>query len=446
MQGPPGTGKSQTITNIIAAAVHNGKTVLFIAEKAAALAVVQERLLRAGLGALCLSMHSKKANKRDVLKALDDALRFKTSTRTDAEAADRLANCRDQLNKWSKLLHAPIGRTGQTPYDVIGKQLGLRSGNVKLLPIQLDQVADWSKEEIELALEALGHACDAISKLESVPSSHPWFGTNLQTQSPFDIARLTTTLQEAIQKIDALQSRVAAIHAKIVVQGKPCLADAAALVRAFRHLASAPAGRAALENPLWNNLEAIVKAIDQGEQLADIVAQIDSKFRREAWRIDTTSLLMSFRADGPSFFRRLSKRYRQATADLRAICRAEPPSNLALRIAMVEKLRDAQIAYREFSKIKNYLVPILGPLWADLNSNWTAARRVATWLAQARSHIGANQIIALAARSADVSTFAAYADALDGVNEEATKAVERVCQAIQPDPGHFSEGYFSLLR
>jgi hypothetical protein len=33
VQGPPGTGKSQTITNVIAAAVHSGKTVLFVAEK-----------------------------------------------------------------------------------------------------------------------------------------------------------------------------------------------------------------------------------------------------------------------------------------------------------------------------------------------------------------------------------------------------------------------------
>ena len=33
IQGPPGTGKSQTISNIIAAAVHQNKKVLFLAEK-----------------------------------------------------------------------------------------------------------------------------------------------------------------------------------------------------------------------------------------------------------------------------------------------------------------------------------------------------------------------------------------------------------------------------
>jgi hypothetical protein len=69
VQGPPGTGKSQTITNIIAAAVHSGKSVLFVAEKTAALDVVHDRLSRTGLHALCLEMHSRKANKREMLKS-----------------------------------------------------------------------------------------------------------------------------------------------------------------------------------------------------------------------------------------------------------------------------------------------------------------------------------------------------------------------------------------
>ena len=76
VQGPPGTGKSQTITNAIASAVHSGKTVLFVAEKTAALEVVHDRLRKAGLGALCLEIHSRKANKREVLKSLEQALRF----------------------------------------------------------------------------------------------------------------------------------------------------------------------------------------------------------------------------------------------------------------------------------------------------------------------------------------------------------------------------------
>jgi hypothetical protein len=58
VQGPPGTGKSQTITNCIAEAVAAGRTVLFVAEKQAALGVVHRRLDKLGLGDACLLVAS----------------------------------------------------------------------------------------------------------------------------------------------------------------------------------------------------------------------------------------------------------------------------------------------------------------------------------------------------------------------------------------------------
>jgi hypothetical protein len=70
IQGPPGTGKSQTISNVIAAAIADGKTVLFVAEKMAALEVVKRRLDMAGVGDACLELHSSKANKRSILDEL----------------------------------------------------------------------------------------------------------------------------------------------------------------------------------------------------------------------------------------------------------------------------------------------------------------------------------------------------------------------------------------
>ena len=68
VQGPPGTGKSQTIANVIAGAAMDGKKVLFIAEKRAALDVVHARLVKCGIGPLCLELHSHKANRRHGLR------------------------------------------------------------------------------------------------------------------------------------------------------------------------------------------------------------------------------------------------------------------------------------------------------------------------------------------------------------------------------------------
>ncbi|MDE5549189.1 MAG: DUF4011 domain-containing protein, partial [Clostridia bacterium] len=70
LQGPPGTGKSQTITNIIAECLMDGKKVLFVSEKLAALNVVYDKLKKVGLEEFCLELHSHKANKKQVIDEL----------------------------------------------------------------------------------------------------------------------------------------------------------------------------------------------------------------------------------------------------------------------------------------------------------------------------------------------------------------------------------------
>jgi hypothetical protein len=70
IEGPPGTGKSQTITNLVASSIAEGKTVLFVSEKLAALQVVKNRLENAGLGDFCLELHSNKTNKSSSWKKL----------------------------------------------------------------------------------------------------------------------------------------------------------------------------------------------------------------------------------------------------------------------------------------------------------------------------------------------------------------------------------------
>jgi SpoU rRNA methylase family enzyme len=70
LQGPPGTGKSQTITNLLAFALSEGKRVLFVAEKKDALDVVKDRLDVAGLGAFSLDLHDKGMTPRSVREQL----------------------------------------------------------------------------------------------------------------------------------------------------------------------------------------------------------------------------------------------------------------------------------------------------------------------------------------------------------------------------------------
>ena len=107
LHGPPGSGKSQTITNMIASALYQGKSVLFVAEKMAALSVVEKRLNKVGLGPFCIELHSNKAQKRAVLSQLEETLnvgRIKKPAEYKAQA-DKIAEMRRELNGTMEEIH-----------------------------------------------------------------------------------------------------------------------------------------------------------------------------------------------------------------------------------------------------------------------------------------------------------------------------------------------------
>ena len=165
IQGPPGTGKSQTIANIIATAVYSGKSVLFVAEKAAALDVVHSRLKRVGLAPLCLEIHSRKATKQSVIASLEESIRPSAGLQFGGRTADELRSARDKLNAWSSTVHREIASTGRTPFQVMGTVLKLKTSQAKTFARRLDAVDNWDRATIEEAERAVQRAASAVAKL-----------------------------------------------------------------------------------------------------------------------------------------------------------------------------------------------------------------------------------------------------------------------------------------
>ena len=123
--GPPGTGKSQTIANLIAQCLAEGKRVLFVAEKIAALDVVFRRLREVGLGEFCLELHSNKSRKLDVLSQLQKSWESKgeVDAATWEAKARKLGQVREQLSTYVERLHQRHGN-GWTIYKAIGCVVG----------------------------------------------------------------------------------------------------------------------------------------------------------------------------------------------------------------------------------------------------------------------------------------------------------------------------------
>ncbi len=165
LHGPPGTGKSQTITNIIANALFQGQSVLFIAEKMAALSVVQRRLEGIGLAPFCLELHSNKARKKDVLDQLEKVLEIgKTAPPEQYNAqAQRLLGLRGQLNEVVEAIHKK--RTyGFSLYEAITRFECHREDSeatpfsqVHIMGLTPEKYADWV--DLVTQLQIIGKTC-----------------------------------------------------------------------------------------------------------------------------------------------------------------------------------------------------------------------------------------------------------------------------------------------
>jgi len=117
IEGPPGTGKSQTITNLIAAALSQGQSVLFVAEKKAALDVVRARLEQVGLGEFCLELHSHKTQKAELHADLKKRLNQEYSNVSQIDR-DELSRQKKQLLAYSQLMNRIVGPNEERIYEI----------------------------------------------------------------------------------------------------------------------------------------------------------------------------------------------------------------------------------------------------------------------------------------------------------------------------------------
>lgn len=122
IEGPPGTGKSQTITNLIAAALLQQKKVLFVAEKQAALNVVYDKLNEVDLGIFCLNMHSHRSQKRQILDdiklRLDKHRTFRAPDELNSEISG-YERSKERLSKHAELINKKWKKTGKTIHEVL---------------------------------------------------------------------------------------------------------------------------------------------------------------------------------------------------------------------------------------------------------------------------------------------------------------------------------------
>ncbi|SFT98130.1 AAA domain-containing protein [Actinopolyspora lacussalsi subsp. righensis] len=195
VEGPPGTGKSQTIANIIAGAAAQGKRVLFVSEKRAAIEAVTNRLAEVNLADLVFDLHQRKVDKKQLAQRLQESLQA-TSRQQPAETGElhqRLAERRDSLRVSSDELHARRDPWEKSAYEV----------QLELLKLGEQHRTDhFFRDSTLRALDAATvrrleqelHQFVDAGGLRILRKESPWWQADIRTEA--DLRRVTAELDE----------------------------------------------------------------------------------------------------------------------------------------------------------------------------------------------------------------------------------------------------------
>ncbi|MGW1165168.1 DUF3320 domain-containing protein [Streptomyces sp. NPDC002550] len=176
MSGPPGTGKSQTITNLIAALMHAGRSVLFVSEKAAALDVVRNRLRGVGLGDFVMALHSGDTSKKAVATELARVLT--TEARVTGAAEHELARARKlrtDLSAYAAAMNETREPLGRSLHDVLGRLVLLEQSDTPGLPLGAENakvvrtLTAGGLQELAAAAQTVARAWRPAAEGESFP-------------------------------------------------------------------------------------------------------------------------------------------------------------------------------------------------------------------------------------------------------------------------------------
>ncbi|WP_222184067.1 DUF3320 domain-containing protein [Geminicoccus harenae] len=366
--GPPGTGKSQTITNLIAHCLAQGKKILFVSQKTAALEVVQRRLDSLGLGDFCLEIHSSKAQKSAVLAQLKNAWHERSSLGEGdwRLKADELHEIRQQLNDLVGALHRRHGN-GMTAHQAIGKVVASAG---RFDPV----VLDWSMER-ELSAEeltTLRRTCRDLSMtLRAIgsPAGHSLEGLAVEEWSPAWRNDMTRAIDDLTRLLAAFPAQIAELARSIDLDDYPvapaALAALSNLCVALHQPEAAVAWRllGGHGRPVVSDVEALRRL--QGRH-AQLVRGLSTGYRPELWtQQDPAALLSEWQAATRASFVTRALRQRGFLRALAAFTDGQPPADPADDLAKLVELKEL---HRRAEGLAPSLSPLVRGIWAGIDT------------------------------------------------------------------------------
>lgn len=366
VEGPPGTGKSQTIVNLIAELIAEGKTVLFVSEKMAALEVVKSRLDSVGLGKFVLELHSHKTRRKKLLKELQKATNVRATRDLKLDQTLRkLENLRDQLDKYAEVIHEPLYNIGLSAFELYGMKESAEeyfTQSNKILPlVRMENPQDISLKNLDdmiISLENLSELYSTISK------NNPWNFCNPKSLLPADLREIEFLIRDTLDSLNEFRFEINSINELYGIKSPNTLKEYEDSIQALKLLDTNNAkfiDSSILLNKEWyenpNKAYELIKLLEQYQKSSNLF----NKFTDNILVTDLDALIYNIKKESSKKFRlfgsnpykkELSKLYKydvpsdkEVLKDLIAV-----NQNIKLRQAMATNER---LATRYFGKMWN---------------------------------------------------------------------------------------------
>ena len=384
IQGPPGTGKSQTITNIIANAVGQGKKVLFVAEKMAALDVVKRRLDSINLGEACLELHSHKANKRDLHDELKRVLDLGKPTLTHLqEEIAQLDGYKGVLNGYCNSVNRPIEQSGLSAQKVIGYLLEIseRYKTVKLPLVPINKIELWDADTMRKA-SALADMIEARLKDIGMPAQLLFYGTRLTLFLPHETDATTGLITTAVTFTHSAQKAAELAAAFIGTPIPETLSQVLQLITLLEFLSLAPDLRdIAITDQAWaSNFEDVKELLETGKALTELRQRYENILQPEAWDQNVLEIRQNLLEHGPKWYKFLLGDYRRSVKQLASLALGPLPDALEERLQYVDDILLAKRLNKELTENTQLATGLFGNRWRGIKTNWSALEEVSLFL------------------------------------------------------------------
>lgn len=385
IQGPPGTGKSQTITNLIADAIGQGKKVLFVAEKMAALEVVKRRLDATGLGEACLELHSQKANKKEMHQELMRTMELgKPSLEKLQLETALLEGYKKELNEYCAAINTTVGKSGLTVHTIIGRLLKLSAttDNIPIPKFQTEDFSGWDAEQMN-RVEAFAERIQARLKQTGIPEALLYWGCKLNVLMPYEHENLILHLQHGKNAIEALGNAGETIARHLVVN-LPVDRLQVEQITAMCYTASRQPDLNGIniKNNAWLlNQADMQELLATGKRLAELHTDYADILLTEAWHQNVLEIRENLIAHGNKFFKILIGSYNKSNKQLAALCKVSLPNDITVKLQYVDAIIEEKRLTALLEEHQLLARELFGRRWQNLQSDWSVLASVNQYLA-----------------------------------------------------------------